>query len=186
LRWVTEQLKLMEKVKAEWQVSLRAIREGCEQLASQVPRSKARGLHGDFGPHQVLVDGPRLFLVGLDHYCKGDPALDAGSFLACLSEQAMEETPDQPDAFLPFARAFEDSFVAPFGAHLLAPVEVCRAIKLIHRISHAVSLGNLDLAQRLLEMCHQRIWTLINEQGQSRPVSVTAPQWHPSQSLQHT
>ena len=34
-------------------------------------------VHGDFGPHNMLWDGPRLSgLVDLDHACIGDPAID--------------------------------------------------------------------------------------------------------------
>ncbi|WP_209428291.1 aminoglycoside phosphotransferase family protein, partial [Pararhodobacter sp. SW119] len=44
------------------------------------------GIHRDFYFDQVLVDGPRIWLLDLDLYTIGDPAIDLANFLAHLDE----------------------------------------------------------------------------------------------------
>jgi Ser/Thr protein kinase RdoA (MazF antagonist) len=61
----------------------------CEALAAGVPASQTTGLHRDFYPDQVLVDGERLVLLDFDLYAQGPAALDAGNFLAHLVEHAL-------------------------------------------------------------------------------------------------
>jgi len=49
--------------------------------------------HGDFGPSQVLFDGPTTSLVDFDAVCRAEPALDLGSFTAHLAV-AVRRAPD--------------------------------------------------------------------------------------------
>ena len=68
------------------------------------------GIHRDFYPEQVLVDGIRLHLVDLDLYSRGDPALDAGNFVAHLIEAAIRAT-SEPGGY--------DRLVGTFAARFL-------------------------------------------------------------------
>jgi hypothetical protein len=66
--------------------------ERCRTALNRLTVSPSAGVHRDFYPEQVLVDGDRLHLVDLDLYSRGDPALDAGNFLAHLIEAAIRAT----------------------------------------------------------------------------------------------
>ncbi len=82
-----------------------------------LPPVPARGLHRDFYFDQVLVDGDRIWLVDLDLYACGDPAIDIGNFLAHLDELALRRHGDVA-VHAPQAEAFLSGYamVAPLPA----------------------------------------------------------------------
>jgi hypothetical protein len=81
----------------------------------------------------VLLEGDRLWLLDLDLYCKGDPALDAGNFLGHVTEQALR-TRGTPDAFILFERGFEDRFVALTGEEARTAVRVYTVLTLARHV----------------------------------------------------
>lgn len=81
----------------------------CRRAASRVPLAPACGIHRDFYPEQVLVDGASLHLVDLDLWSRGDPALDAGNFVAHLIEAAIRATGD-PGGYDRLAKVFVRRF----------------------------------------------------------------------------
>lgn len=88
------------------------LRTACAVVAECCPAPAVpRCLHRDFYFDQVLVVGKRLYLVDLDTAAMGDPALDAGNFIAHLLERAVRE-PGQAGSALRAARAFRASFLA--------------------------------------------------------------------------
>ena len=88
----------------------RRLIERCRAAASRLPPCRPCGIHRDFYPEQVLVDDDRLYLVDLDLYSRGDPALDAGNFSAHLIEAGIRTTGD-PGGY--------DRLVASFMARFL-------------------------------------------------------------------
>lgn len=60
-------------------------------LHHPTPPVPPTGIHRDFYADQVLVDGDRLWLVDLDLYCQGSPAVDIGNFIAHITEQSLRE-----------------------------------------------------------------------------------------------
>ncbi len=86
----------------------------CEELGARVRLPVPTGIHRDFYADQVLVDGDRLWLLDLDLYCEGDPALDVGNFLGHVVERTLR-THGSSDALASFGRALEDRFAALAG-----------------------------------------------------------------------
>ena len=66
----------------------------CRKLAGGLPALAPRALQRDFYPDQVIVGPGGLALVDLDLFAEGDAALDAGNFVAHLSEWALRERGD--------------------------------------------------------------------------------------------
>ena len=66
--------------------------QDAEIIAIKLQQPAPRGIHRDFYPDQIIVSGSRLYLIDLDLYCLGDPALDVGNFLAHLTEMAVRGT----------------------------------------------------------------------------------------------
>lgn len=76
----------------QWAIRVEDVLAACARLATQSPlTSQLTGIHRDFYPDQILVDGDRLWLVDLDLYCLGSPAVDIGNFIAHMTEQSLRE-----------------------------------------------------------------------------------------------
>ena len=115
---------------------LRQLYRACERVAASIPAGPVRGIHRDFYPDQVLVDGGRLWLLDLDLYCAGNPALDAGNFLGHLTEQALRGTGD-PDALADREAAFLEEFVADCDGVTHSSVRCHAALTLARQIPRA-------------------------------------------------
>lgn len=70
------------------------ILEGCHDAVANMSDHPACGIHRDFHPDQILVDGERLWLVDLDLYSQGHPAIDIGNFCGHLLESAVRNEHD--------------------------------------------------------------------------------------------
>jgi thiamine kinase-like enzyme len=68
-------------------------------------------IHRDFYPDQILVEGDRLWLVDLDLYCQGDPAVDLGNFIAHMTEQSLR-TWGNSDAMASQEQTLKTAFLA--------------------------------------------------------------------------
>lgn len=114
---------------------LDALREDCRRIAATIPAGRTSGIHRDFYPDQVLVgeDG-RLFLLDLDLYSEGDPALDAGNFLAHVVEQGLREGVD-PGANAAVEEAFRESWLDLAGEERRRSVEVYTLLSLARHVS---------------------------------------------------
>lgn len=58
-------------------------------MAGGAPTGRFAGIHRDFYGDQIVVAGDRLYILDLDQFCEGDPALDIGNFLAHMTEQSI-------------------------------------------------------------------------------------------------
>ena len=92
LRILRERLACVVDERPSWQGRIERLMEACQRLGESVRGSDTVGIHRDFYPDQVVVDDTRLYLVDLDLYADGDPALDIGNFVAHLKEQALRGT----------------------------------------------------------------------------------------------
>ena len=114
---------------------IRRVAGRCRELASAVDiDGRACGIHRDFYPDQVLVDGERIHLIDLDLYARGDPALDVGNFVAHLQEMSLRRRGD-PLWDLSVQRAFVGRYVElnP-GAGLVEAIDVYRVLTLARHI----------------------------------------------------
>lgn len=107
-----------------------------------LPPGPVCGIHRDFYPDQVLIDGGRAWLLDLDLYADGDPAIDLGNFLAHLDEHAIRNGWD-PDALAPQAAAF----LAGYGGVRALPPHVA-TLRMVSLARH------LALARRLAGRAH--------------------------------
>ena len=129
----------------------------CEHLGAQMPQPGTSGIHRDFYPDQVLVDGERLYLLDLDLYCEGDPALDIGNFLAHLTEYGLRELGD-PAALGGREEAMEDEFLRLSAGSSKAAVRAYSTLTLARHV-HISTLfpERREFTGRLLELCEERL-----------------------------
>lgn len=105
MRILHDRLAKVTAQEPSWAPRITRLLVACDQLASRIPAARERGIHRDFYPDQVLISGKRVYLLDLDLYCLGDPALDVGNFSAHLIEYALrnaggvESLTEQQQAF---------------------------------------------------------------------------------------
>lgn len=87
-----------------------------DRLSGQLEqRARVVGpVHGDFHLANVLVDEDRVTLIDLDQLAYGDPALDAGRFLAALRVSALRVA-GSPAALEPAQDGFLEQYLAQAG-----------------------------------------------------------------------
>ncbi len=133
----------------ELQVLKRAVADGpysdlyrrSAALLRGLPKAEEVGLHRDFYFDQVLVAPEAIWLVDLDLYARGDPAIDIGNFLAHLTELALRA--GKPATFYAWLeQAFLDGYA---GRRALPPAASIDAL-------HTISLArHVAIAQRFPE-----------------------------------
>src|SRR5438552_1985279 len=89
LRILHERLHLVARTRPAWARRLEKLAQDCDRLGGSVPAPRVTGIHRDFYPAQVLVDGTHLYFLDFDLFCRGDPALDVGNFLGHVIEQSL-------------------------------------------------------------------------------------------------
>jgi Predicted aminoglycoside phosphotransferase len=160
---INDELKILrecfEQVAAlnpQWSQRLDRLLIACEQLSARTPVGGNRGIHRDFYSSQVIVDGERLWLLDFDLYCRGDPALDAGNFIAHITEQALREL-GSPDALLEVERALEEEFIRLSGEPARPALHLYRDLTLARHILLSTKFPERNhLTERLLELCETR------------------------------
>ena len=129
----------------------------CERLGASVPAPKACGIHRDFYPAQVIVDGARLHLIDFDLYCQGDPALDVGNFIGHLTEESLRTRGDAR-ALQPQEDAMEECFVALAGEATLPAVRAYATLTLARHIYLSTQFPERAAwTGRMVELCEERL-----------------------------
>jgi hypothetical protein len=106
-----ERLTHLADLRTDLRRDIAALRARCHRAASRLPEAPSCGIHRDYYPEQLVVDGELTHLVDLDLYSLGDPALDAGNFIAHLLEAAIRGRGNAA-AYAPLVAAFRDRFLA--------------------------------------------------------------------------
>lgn len=157
LRILHERLPRVAAHHPRLETRLTRLLEACARLGTDVAEDETRGIHRDFYPDQVIVDGERLYLVDFDLYCAGDPALDIGNFLGHLTEQSLRATGD-PHALDDREAALEDRFAALAGDEVRARVRTYAALTLVRHIELSTRFPDrAGWTQPLLELCELRL-----------------------------
>lgn len=152
-----EKLGELAETRPQWAPRLARLLEECERLGARVPTPIPRGIHRDFYAEQVIVDGPRLFLVDFDLFCQGDPALDAGNFLGHLSEQSLRLFGD-PAALSECESAFEEQFVSLSGPSIRPAVRAYATLTIARHVYLSTRFEERQsFTETLLELAEERL-----------------------------
>lgn len=147
-----EQPRLAQRLERVW-------RE-CMQQASELAPVRPVGIHRDFYPDQLLIDGERVYVLDLDLYCLGDPALDIGNVLGHIQEQSLRRFGD-PEALVESEAALAWRYVELSGdLSRLAVIEVYKTLTLARLIAiSTLHAERRPFTEALLELCEQRLAT---------------------------
>lgn len=133
-----QRLPLVTNGRPRWRGRIERLLAGCDRLGATIQEpARITGIHRDLYPDQVLhagsADDARLYLLDLDLYCPGDPALDAGNFIAHLTEWSLRKLGD-PQALSDRERALEDRFVELSGESSRAAVRAYTTLTLARHV----------------------------------------------------
>ncbi|MFQ4142300.1 phosphotransferase family protein [Chlorogloeopsis sp. ULAP02] len=141
----------------QWEQRLERVLARCDRLAATIAAPKFCGIHRDFYPDQILVDGSRLYLLDFDLYAGGDPALDIGNFNGHLIEQGLR-TFGNPDALLAQQNALTDEFIQLSDKKFHHSIEVYTTLTLVRHIYLSTQFLNRQaFTEKILELCEQRL-----------------------------
>lgn len=126
-------------------------------LGGADPHGGDHGHPSRFLPRPGDFWGDRCYLIDLDLYCDGDPALDMGNFVAHLSEQSLR-TLGNPDGLLAQETAFIEACCRLNAAVSPAAIEAYKTLTLVRHIaiSHRIA-SRQHLTASLMDWCEQRL-----------------------------
>lgn len=144
-----------------WQQRLKQVLAGCDCLAATITDPEFSGIHRDFYPDQVLVDGSRLYLLDFDLYAGGDPALDIGNFNGHLIELGLR-TCGNEEILAAQQKTLTNEFIQLSGEKIHHSVEVYTTLTLVRHIYLSTQfLKRQPFTAAILELCEQRLENLM-------------------------
>ena len=157
LRILHERLPLVARDRPQLSSRIERVLAAVNELGTNTPAPLACGIHRDFYPDQVLIAGPLLYLLDLDLYCQGDPGLDAGNFIAHMTELALRKLGD-PRALADCEHAMEERFVELCGERVRTSIHTYTVLTLVRHI-HISTLheGRKTYTEALLDLCEERL-----------------------------
>jgi hypothetical protein len=153
LALLDERLGRLAACRTDLGPAVEALRRGCHAAAARLPKTTPRGIHRDYYPEQLVVDGALVHLVDLDLYSLGDPALDAGNFIAHLTEAAIRTRGDRA-AYAPLVAAFRDRFLAESPGTAASSVAIYTLLSLARLAEISTRMADRRRTTRaILEAC---------------------------------
>src|SRR5262249_39016609 len=157
LRILHERVALVTRQRPALAARLGRLLDGCVCLGASCPPATPCGIHRDFYPDHVLLDGRLTYLIDLDLYCWGDPAVDIGNFMAHVTEHSLRQCGD-PGALADVERAFLERYLELAGNGVRHAVSIYRVLTLARLIEVATGIGErAPLVSGLLEVCEQQL-----------------------------
>ena len=157
LRILRECLAKVAALKSDWSARLEGLTNAAEKLGASFVPARICGIHRDFYPAQVIVDGPRLCLIDFDLFCAGDPGLDPGNFIGHMIESSLREAGDA-NASAIAAEALENRFVELSGEATRASVRAYTTLTLVRHVYLSTQFADrARTTEALLELCERRL-----------------------------
>jgi Ser/Thr protein kinase RdoA (MazF antagonist) len=161
---IKDELQLLEKLLADvidrqpqWRGRLETILTASRRLAGKIVETGLTGIHRDFYHDQVLLDGNRLYLLDLDLYCMGDPALDVGNFIAHLQEQSLRLR-DDANALDNIVQTLAGHYQQLASHDLTETINIYRILTLVRHIAISQRIKDRrKYTSSLIELCEQQL-----------------------------
>ncbi|MCL6753523.1 phosphotransferase [Nostoc sp. CCCryo 231-06] len=157
LRILNERIPLVMQQYPEWKKPLEKILAASNHLGENTPELKHCGIHRDFYPDQVIINGSRLYLIDLDLYCEGNPAIDIGNFIAHIKEYSLRILGNS-EALHDWETALTERFLQLTSDKFKTPIESYITLTLVRHIHISTQfLERRPFTKALLNLCGQRL-----------------------------
>ena len=161
LRILNEKLPLVAERRPDLAERLQGLLKSCASVAQSINLAPSCPIHRDFYHDQVLVDDNHIYLLDLDLFAQGDPALDVGNFIGHLSEYALRKLGDA-NALAHHERAMTDRYVELAGEDLRRRIGIYAALTIARHV-HISTLfeDRSPFTERILALAEQRLAELL-------------------------
>jgi thiamine kinase-like enzyme len=157
LRILNERIPLVIQQYPEWKKRLEKILTASNHLGENTPEQKHCGIHRDFYPDQVIINGSRLYLIDLDLYCEGNPAIDTGNFIGHLKEYSLRILGNS-EALHNWETALTERFIQLTSEEFKTSIESYITLTLVRYIYISTQLlERRPFTETLLNLCEQRL-----------------------------
>ncbi|MBW4425478.1 MAG: aminoglycoside phosphotransferase family protein [Nostoc desertorum CM1-VF14] len=157
LRILNERIPLVMQQYPEWKKRLEEILAASKHLGENTPELKHCGIHRDFYPDQVIINGSRLYLIDLDLYCEGNPAIDIGNFIAHIKEYSLRILGNS-EALNDWETALTERFIQLTSDQFKTSIESYITLTLVRHIHISTQfLERRPFTEALLKLCEQRL-----------------------------
>jgi thiamine kinase-like enzyme len=162
LRILHERIPLVIQKYPQWQERLERILAECDYFGNHTLELKYCGIHRDFYPDQVIVNNERLYLIDLDLYCQGNPALDIGNFIAHIQEYSLRVFGNS-EYLQEVENSLMEGFIQITDDDLRVGIEAYNILTLVRHIYiSTLFLDRSFLTESLLNLCEQRFSVIRN------------------------
>jgi thiamine kinase-like enzyme len=157
LRILNERIPLVMQQYPEWKERLEKILAASNHLGQNTPELKRCGIHRDFYPDQVIINCSRLYIIDLDLYCQGNPAIDIGNFIAHIKEYSLRLLGNS-EALRDCETAVTERFIQLTSDNLKTSIESYTTLTLVRHIHVSTQfLERRPFTKALLNLCEQRL-----------------------------
>ena len=157
LRILRERLASVIDEHPLWQTRVERVLDGCVRLAARVQDDSWCGIHRDFYPDQVLVDGERLYLTDFDLYARGPAALDIGNFVAHVQEYSLRRF-GNPEHLIDRTEMLIERYLQLSSNTTRKSIYVWATLSLVRHVAISWSLAERrPFTPDLIELCEWRI-----------------------------
>jgi thiamine kinase-like enzyme len=162
LRILHERIPLVMEQYPQWQSRLERILAASDDLGANTPEPKPCGIHRDFYPDQVIINNSRLYLLDLDLYCAGNPAVDIGNFIAHLQEYSLR-TFGNSQVLQEYENILTERFIQLTGNEFSPAIQAYTTLTLVRHI-HISTLfpERRPFTEALLNLCEQQLNIIRN------------------------
>ncbi|MBD2242681.1 phosphotransferase [Nostoc sp. FACHB-888] len=158
MRILNERIPLVMQQYPEWKKRLEQILAASNHLGENTPEQKHCGIHRDFYPDQVIINGSRLYLIDLDLYCEGNPAIDIGNFIAHIKEYSLRILGNS-EALSDWETALTEKFIQLTSEEFKTSIESYVTLTLVRHIHISTQfLERRFSTEALLNLCEQRLY----------------------------
>lgn len=140
-----------------WRNRIERIAVGCRALARRLDSPRVCGIHRDFYPDQVVVDGSKVTILDLDLFAAGDPALDVGNFSGHLTEVSLR-IHGTPSRYSTLENAFEERYLE-LAPHVSPDsIRTYKLLTLARHVHLSMTLdGRSGVTRELIDYCAAQI-----------------------------
>ncbi|MGM3304804.1 aminoglycoside phosphotransferase family protein [Anabaena sp. WFMT] len=157
LRILHERIPLVIQKYPQWQERLEKVLAECDYLGNNTPEPKLCGIHRDFYPDQLIINNERLYLIDLDLYCQGNPALDIGNFIGHIQEYSLRVFGNSGD-LCDLETSLIEKFIELTSNDLRVAIASYSTLTLVRHIHvSTLFLERSFFTEALLNLCEQRL-----------------------------